>query len=249
MGQSLSLNVASYVVSLFVRLLKASNLCTYIGFQEYRNRLRKGERVLIAFWHNQGLFMPFVYFGKGGEIKLIVSQSRDGELIAALLKWFGILSVRGSSSRGGTAALKELVRLSECGDCSLVFTPDGPKGPIYCVKEGVAYLASRSGKPLYLLSVDYSKAKVLGSWDKFRIPLPFGRAYFVCSPPLVFPNRCRESDALEKIRETIEKSLLRTNEIATALASGQITVREAEMLVYPDVFPFSPTPIAVERAS
>lgn len=243
------LTAASFIVSLFVRLLKASNLCTYVGFREYRIKLRNGERVLIAFWHNQGLFMPFVYFGESGKIKLIVSKSRDGELIAALLEWFGILSVRGSSSRGGAAALKEFVRLSQSEECSLVFTPDGPKGPIYTVKEGVAYLASRSGKPLYLLSVDYSKAKVLGSWDKFRIPLPFGRAYFVCSPPLLFPNRCRESDTLERIRDTIEKGLHRTNEIATALALGFITVRESEALVSPEIFPLCPLPIPMASES
>lgn len=232
---------AAFFVSLIVRCLHFTVRCQFVGFREYRKRLEQKEAVLISFWHNQGLFMPFAYFGPWGKIRLIVSQSRDGELIASLLWWFGILSVRGSSSRGGTEALREFLKLSREGKTSLVFTPDGPKGPIYKVKEGIAYLASRSERPLYLLSVAYTRTKYFGSWDRFRLPLPFCRAYFVCSPPLTF-QRTHNADELEAVRSAIEQGMIRVNEIATALAEQQITPEESARLLSPAAFPVGPFP-------
>jgi lysophospholipid acyltransferase (LPLAT)-like uncharacterized protein len=234
-----ALDAASFLVSLLVRLIKLTSSSRYAGFEEYRKRLRRGDTVLIAFWHNQGLFMPFVYFGKSGRIKLIVSQSRDGDLIAALLRWFGILSVRGSSSRGSTAALKELLRLDRKGEDSIVFTPDGPKGPIYRVKDGVAYLALCSRKPLYLLSVSFTRVKILGSWDRFRVPLPFGQATYVCSPPLYFSGLDRRTP-LAGISGAIEECLMQVNAIADALSCGAITQKESLALLSPDRLPWLP---------
>lgn len=225
---------AAFFVSLIVRCLKWTMRCQYAGFTEYRRKQEK-EPVLIAFWHNQGLFMPFVYYGRWGRIRIIVSRSRDGALISSLLWWFGILSVRGSSSKGGSRALRELLKLGKDGCTSLVFTPDGPKGPIYEVKDGVAFLAGRTEKPLYLLSVAYSRFKECGSWDRFRIPRPFGKAYFACSPPLCLGNATRGA-SLESHRLAIEKGLIRLNEITIALAEGQITLRESEHLLSPAIF-------------
>ncbi len=236
-----ALFLAAFFVSMIVRGLRCTVRCRFVGFREYRKRLKNREAVLIAFWHNQGLFMPFAYYGPWGKIRIIVSQSRDGELIASLLWWFGILSVRGSSSRGGSEALRELLKLASEGTTSLVFTPDGPKGPIYKVKEGLAYLASRSGRPLYLLSVSYTRAKYFKSWDQFRLPFPFCRAYFTCSPPLSFP-RTRNPEELEIFRRSIEQGMNRVNEIASALSHQQITLPESEYLLSPGVFPEDPLP-------
>ncbi|MCL4461095.1 MAG: lysophospholipid acyltransferase family protein [Nitrospirae bacterium] len=230
--------MAAFFASLAVRFLKWTNRCHYSGFSHYRRRLESGEPLLIAFWHNQGLFMPFVYYGKWGKIRIIVSRSRDGALISSLLWWFGILSVRGSSSNGGIQALRQLLKLARDGSTSLVFTPDGPRGPIYEAKEGVAFLVKRTGKPLYLLSVAYSRFRECRSWDRFRIPLPFGRAYFACSPPLCFSNEM-EDECTEALRGNIERYLNRLNEITSALAIGQITLLESEHLLTPGIF-FAP---------
>lgn len=233
------LRLASFFVSLVVRSIRLTTTSRYIGFDEYRRRLERGDSILIAFWHNQGLFMPFVYYGKPGKIKLIVSQSKDGDLISALLRWFGILSVRGSSSRGSTAALKELLRLDRKGEDSIVFTPDGPKGPIYRVKDGIAYLSLCSRKPLYLLSVSYTRVKILGSWDQFRIPLPFGQATYVCSPPLSFSGLLKDLP-LPLVSGAIEECLTQVNRISEALTAGEITRKEAARLLSPENWPWAP---------
>ncbi len=232
------LRIAAYPVSLLLRLFRLCNRCRIIGFEEYRERLARGEHVLIAFWHNQGLFMPFVWFGKPGKIKLIVSQSKDGDLIASLLLWFGIENIRGSSSRGSAAAMKELLRLDRKDTDSIVFTPDGPKGPIYKVKDGIGYLALSSKKPLYLQSVSCSRAKELSSWDRFRIPLPFGTATWVCSPALHLSSHPELS--LAEAGEAIEDCLNETNRITEALSAGQITQNEARDLLRPDRLPWFP---------
>ncbi len=241
------LRIAAYPVSLILRLFRWTNRCQIIGFEEYRERLARGEHVLIAFWHNQGLFMPFVWFGRPGGIKLIVSRSKDGDLISSLLLWFGIDNIRGSSSRGSTAALKELLRLDRKNTDSIVFTPDGPKGPIYKVKDGIGYLATSSKKPLYLQSVCCTKAKELSSWDKFRIPLPFGLATWTCSPGLYLSGRPELT--LQEAGALIEDGLNTVNRIAEALAAGQITKKEAGALLDPDHlpwFPYSKPPILHE---
>lgn len=232
------LRIAAYPVSIILRLFRLFNRCHVIGFEEYRERLARGEHVLIAFWHNQGLFMPFVWFGKPGKIKLIVSQSKDGDLIASLLLWFGIENIRGSSSRGSTAAMKELLRLDRRNTDSIVFTPDGPKGPIYKVKDGIGYLALSSKKPLYLQSVCCSRAKELGSWDRFRIPLPFGTATWVCSPAIHLSNHPELS--LAEAGGVVEDCLNTTNRITEALSAGQITRNEARDLLRADSLPWFP---------
>ena len=230
--------IASYPVSLLLRLFRLANQCQVIGFEEYRQRLARGEHVLIAFWHNQGLFMPFVWFGRPGRIKLIVSRSRDGDLIASLLLWFGIENIRGSSSRGSTSALKELLRLDRKNTDSIVFTPDGPKGPIYKVKDGIGYLAMSSQKPLYLQSVCCTRSKELSSWDRFRIPLPFGLATWVSSPGLYLSGRPELT--LETAGQIIEEGLNFVNRITEALSARQITEKEARELLDPDALPWHP---------
>ena len=232
------LRIAAYPVSLLLRIFRRFNRCQVIGFEEYRQRLSRGEHVLIAFWHNQGLFMPFVWFGKPGRIKLIVSQSKDGDLIASLLLWFGIENIRRSSSRGSTSALKELLRLDRKETDSIVFTPDGPKGPIYKVKDGIGYLAMSSKKPLYLQSVRCTRMMELSSWDRFRIPLPFGRATWISSPGLYLSGR--PDLTLEEAGRIIEEGLNFVNRITEALSAQQITEKEARAILDPKALPWLP---------
>ena len=125
--------------------------------QEYIDRLyREGKRVIIAFWHAHQLMMPLTYRGTGAHI--LISQHRDGEIIARIVERFGFGAVRGSSTRGGVEALRELIRLGRSG-VDLVVTPDGPKGPAQVVKMGVIQLARASGLPIVPLTFGCSKKK------------------------------------------------------------------------------------------
>ncbi len=116
----------------------------------------QGKQIIIAFWHGQQLMMPLAYRGKNAHI--LISQHRDGEMICRIVKRFGFGAVRGSSTRGGGVALRQLIRLGRSG-VDLVVTPDGPKGPRHIVQKGVIQLAQATGLPIVPLTFACSKKK------------------------------------------------------------------------------------------
>jgi hypothetical protein len=117
---------------------------------------REGRRLIIAFWHGRQLMMPLAYRGAGAHI--LISQHRDGELIHRIVSRFGFRSVRGSTTRGGVAALRVLIRLGRSGS-DLVITPDGPKGPRQIAQLGAVQLAQATGLPIVPLTFSCSKKK------------------------------------------------------------------------------------------
>ena len=122
---------------------------------EHVNRLFAEEkRVILAFWHAQQLMMPLAI--PGLEAHVLISQHRDGELIRRIVARFGLDAVRGSSTRGGAEAFRQLIRLGRPGG-NLVLTPDGPKGPRQVAKVGVVQLARATGLPIIPMAFGCSK--------------------------------------------------------------------------------------------
>lgn len=130
---------------------------------------RQGKPIILAFWHAQQLMIPLGYRGAGTHI--LISRHRDGEVIARIVARFGHRAVRGSSTRGGTEALRELIRLGRSG-ADLVVTPDGPKGPRQVAKPGVIQLARATGLPIVPLAFGCSKknSSRAGTASWFRTP-------------------------------------------------------------------------------
>ncbi len=130
-----------------------------------------GKRMIIAFWHDQQLMMPLAYRGQSAHI--LISQHRDGELICGIVNRFGFGAVRGSTTRGGGLALRQLIRLGRSG-VDLVVTPDGPKGPRHIVQKGVVQLAQVTGLPIIPLTFTCSKKKSfragINSFCRFLLP-------------------------------------------------------------------------------
>ena len=132
---------------------------------------------IFTFWHNRmfALCLAFErFYGKRKGAYVLTSASRDGGLLAAFMGRFGIGNVRGSSSRRGATALRELNDLLAAG-CDVIITPDGPRGPPYRLGQGIIFLAQKSGCPIMPIRVEYSRCVRLKSWDRFIIPLPFSR--------------------------------------------------------------------------
>lgn len=127
--------------------------------------------VIYAFWHRN--MLPLLYLRRNEQAVILISSSKDGELVAGPAKALGYQTARGSSRRGRLKAMKEMIEMS--GKHSLAVTPDGPKGPLYSVRTGLLQLAHRTNLPLVPIAVDIKREIVLNSWDKFRIPLPFTR--------------------------------------------------------------------------
>lgn len=172
------------------------------GVEEARRR--RGERVIYAFWHGRMLVPAYTHRGQG--IAILISRHRDGEYIARPVARLGFKPVRGSTTRGGAAALRESLRRANAGNCHLAFTPDGPRGPRYRVQPGVIWAASRTGLPIVPAAVEAERAWVLGSWDEFTIPKPFSRVTILEGAPIPIPPDLTPA-ALEHHRLALEETL------------------------------------------
>lgn len=144
------MRLLSLALASFVRVLHATLRVRHIG----SDKLQRVEQYILAFWHSHLLLMLFSRHRK--PIVVMSSRSRDGELSASTFGRFGVDAVRGSSTRGGGAALRAFIRESRLGK-NLVFTPDGPKGPARIAKSGVVYAAQATGLPIVPIAIAAKK--------------------------------------------------------------------------------------------
>src|SRR5262245_47241527 len=176
----LKLAVLPPVAAAVIRALGRSMRIETRGHEHIDQLYREGKRVIIAFWHARQLMMPLTY--RGTLAHILISQHQDGEIIARIVERFGLRAVRGSSTRGGVEALRELIRLGRSG-VDLVVTPDGPKGPAQVVKLGVIQLARVSKLPIIPLTFSCSKKNFfragIASWSRTKVtpPIPLGTAF------------------------------------------------------------------------
>jgi lysophospholipid acyltransferase (LPLAT)-like uncharacterized protein len=159
--------------------------------------------VIYAVWHGQILLLPLLYGRRA--VCVLASRSRDGELLTRYVGRFGIEAVRGSSTRGGAAALRHLARSLEEGR-EVVVVPDGPRGPAEVVKPGIVGLARLSGAAIVPVAVGASSEWRLGSWDGFRIPRPFARCVARFGEP-IHVARVVDPRAQEVARGEVEAAL------------------------------------------
>jgi len=186
-----------------------------VGLEHPRGVLQRGERAIVAFWHGRLLMMPFVYPGEPTAI--LISQHRDGEVIAQVAERLGLSVVRGSVTRGAARAFREMLQVLRSGT-HVVITPDGPRGPRQQVKPGVVELARLSGMPILPVAFGAWPRKVLQSWDRFVIPLPFGRGVYVWGEPIYIPADA-DRDALRAYQTTVQEHLDAVVALADARAA------------------------------
>lgn len=165
----LSLAVVPALGALAIRLLGKTMNWSVVGGEGIDDLYRNNQRGIIAFWHGQQLMMPLAYRGTAASI--LISHHRDGELIARIMKRFNFQAIRGSTTRGGTKALRQLLDVSRQGQ-DLVLTPDGPKGPPRKVQMGVMYLARMTRRPILPLTFACSKKKSFPVGTVFRFLFP-----------------------------------------------------------------------------
>jgi lysophospholipid acyltransferase (LPLAT)-like uncharacterized protein len=185
-----------------LRLLQRSLRLEFCEAEELFERWQR-ERVILAFWHNRVVLMPLATNGQ--PVCILNSRSRDGEIATRALRRWGVESVRGSASRGGTAGFLQLVRAYREG-FHLAVVPDGPRGPRYQVKPGVIRLAKATGAPVFPVTYSASRFVQLRSWDRLLIPLPFARARYYVGAPLAIPREA-DPDAMEQARQDLEVRL------------------------------------------
>ena len=164
-----------------------------------------GPPVIFCLWHNRLAISMIVHRRHPRKLAALVSASKDGALLAAVLGRFGVEQVRGSSSRRGPQALLEMTSRGGMG-YDLAVTPDGPKGPRYIVQDGVISLAQITGFPIVAVTCNIRRKVCLKSWDGFQIPMPFSRCEMILGRPMAVP-RDADSARREELRRELETRL------------------------------------------
>lgn len=168
-----------------VSTLFTTTRCTRVGAEHYRRFRREGRPVIFVFWH--GLMLPLIHYHRGEGIVVLVSEHADGEYITRVLHRNGFATARGSSTRGGSKGLRQLLRAAREGR-DLAVTPDGPKGPPRVFKKGALVASQITGLPMIPLSVGASAAWHFDSWDRFMVPRPLSRVRIVYGEPVTVPR-------------------------------------------------------------
>lgn len=169
-----------------------------------------GDPCIFVFWHNRLLLIPiawnrFLARYRSLQGMALSSTSRDGGLIAEFIARFGIGPVRGSATRRGSAALRELAALLKKGH-DVGITPDGSRGPCYEIKPGLVLLAQLTGRSVLPISFEYSQAWRLKTWDRFVIPKPFSTVTFRVGQRIHVP-RTATAEAFEAERLRCQEAM------------------------------------------
>jgi lysophospholipid acyltransferase (LPLAT)-like uncharacterized protein len=149
------MKLVSFIASLFIRALHATLRVRHVNAENIENT----PQYILAFWHAHLLLMLHCRFRK--PMSVMISRSKDGEYIARVFDWYGVRSARGSSSRGGDSALRDLIRAARAGH-NLGFTPDGPRGPARVVQPGTIFAAQATGLPIVPVAFAAQKKNFCG---------------------------------------------------------------------------------------
>lgn len=176
----LQTNILPFILQLLIRFVYVTNKKRF----HYHTKM-DNETFIISFWHGDLIMQPHNYraFKPHGNVKVIVSAHRDGEAIRKTVEYLGVGALEGSSTRGGAKAMIGAIKGLKNG-IDVAITPDGPKGPIYSIADGIVAIAQKTGAKIICAKSRPSKYWQMKSWDRFRIPKPFGTIDFYMSEPI-----------------------------------------------------------------
>jgi lysophospholipid acyltransferase (LPLAT)-like uncharacterized protein len=214
----------------YIRLVRRFLRWDWIGRSVVDRLLAERKPFIVAFWHGRILMMAPVTEEAVLPVHVIISNNKDGELIARLIGYFNGLTIRGSTRdrrktkvKGGDAVLHSALERLNAGEL-IALTPDGPRGPRMRAQAGVAVMSARTGVPVVPFTYSTRSARLMNSWDRFMVPLPFGRGIYITGDPIT-PQGVDEA-AIEAHRLAIETAL---NDITRQAdeAMGRVPVQPA----------------------
>jgi lysophospholipid acyltransferase (LPLAT)-like uncharacterized protein len=192
------------LVAVLLRFLGATWRVREEGRKDLSPKARPNPPVMFAFWHEAILATAWHHRGCGSAV--MISSSRDGELIAQLSNLLGYRSVRGSSTRGGREAAKELIEALKNGD-NCAITPDGPRGPRRQVQPGVSMIPRQSGRAVVPLAFAAERCWRFKSWDRFMVPKPFSRCVFVYGEPVLMDPSLENTGDLPRVQAEMDRAM------------------------------------------
>ena len=193
--QRLAIRLADFAFYVLISLIGKTLRYETESWENFEKIYADGNIPIYVFWHNR--IFAGTYFFRNRKIIVITSQSFDGEYIARFIQRFGYGAVRGSSTRGGVAALVELIRAMR-EKLPAAFSIDGPKGPKYVAKPGACVLAKKTQNPMMPFVVETQRFWEVKSWDRLQIPKPFSRVRVEIGEPIYVSADADETELEDK---------------------------------------------------
>lgn len=197
-------SIAVWAVILYARLYISLGRCVIHNRETLDGLVARGP-FIICFWHSRILLFPFVW-NYPVKVHILISHHRDGQMIARVSANFGIGGIMGSASKGGSQALRGIIRTLKGGDC-VGITPDGPRGPRMRVSPGTVHTARMAGVPIVPVAISASRRKVANSWDRFIVPMPISRFEAIVGEPMEIDRNADETQT-EAARLKLENQLI-----------------------------------------
>lgn len=168
---SLAQGLTAWAAVQYVRIIRRLGRFTVENQETLDDLVARGQPFIVCYWHSRILMFQYLW-RYPTRMHLLISRHPDGRLISRAAAYFGLTTIAGSSSKGGSEALRSMIRVLRAGECVAV-TPDGPRGPRMRVSPGVVHTARVAGVPIVPVAFSASRRKILNSWDRFIVPLPF----------------------------------------------------------------------------
>lgn len=174
---------ACWLGAQYVRLVWYTGRWTVENDTLPRRMWAEGKPFILSFWHGNLLMMPYCW-DRSKKMHMLISQHRDGQIIARLIGHFGLRAAAGSSSKGGAGALRQMLKALKAGEY-VGITPDGPRGPRMRASDGIVSMARLAGVPILPCAYSSRGRRQLRSWDRFQVALPFSSGVILWGEPIM----------------------------------------------------------------
>lgn len=209
----------AWCVAKYIGFVYKTSRWEKVGWENPEAYWREGKPFIVCFWHNRLLMTCFAWQGPMA-FHMLISSHSDGQIIAQTVGHYGIKTIAGSSSKGGTQALRQMLKTLKEGDV-IGITPDGPRGPRFEVSEGIVSLARLSNLDILPVSFSVSRRRVLSSWDRFIFALPFTKGVLLWGKPIT-PQDWQGDDGAVRLGSLIQERLTHLTQMGDTLCGVEI---------------------------
>jgi lysophospholipid acyltransferase (LPLAT)-like uncharacterized protein len=209
----------AWIAAKFMMLVFKTNRWDYLHRERVDPYWQNDKPMIVCFWHNRLMMMTFAWLSET-PFHMLISGHADGRVISMAVGHHGIKTIAGSSSKGGSDAIRKVLKALKQGD-SVGITPDGPRGPRFSVNQGLVNLASKAGVDLVPMCYSTSRRIVWKSWDRLVLPLPFGKGVIIYGEPIkMHPEQTDEE--LIQAGQLLRQRMLEISNQADQLCGNEI---------------------------
>ena len=194
MKEEFKIKILTFFGKLLLNTLVLTNRIEIKGKENAINAINTGKPILFCCWHGRLIYASFGLSKVRKGLWAIASKHRDAEIMGRILESWGYRLIRGSSNKGGKEVLRKMAKIFNSDAPYICITNDGPKGPRNVAKPGSITLARKFDAQILAITGTSTKFKEMKSWDKFRLPLPFGKIIITISKPMEFSNDIQQGE-------------------------------------------------------